>query len=297
MSTSLLTIKDTDLRNQVYIYGVVPITFGLMIASVRPGRSAAWSTLELIVYWIGASLLSWLVQDLAARIARWATASLRPTLIQVLILGCIISIPLTFLAIYSYIWFFQAFMLAPDLAAPLPRMSVRSLMDDYAMAALVWIAFNYLLVNQFGISRFGFAAAPRQNGAAAPPDHVVVAAGKIGQHVEPAFFSHLTKPIGTLLALHAEQHYLKVIGVDHSEMIRYRISDAAAELANYQMGLQVHRSWWVARDAVKQYSRNGRELTLQLQNGMEVPVSRTYRAMAKKAGLLRAHQAHGPESR
>ncbi|WP_436431883.1 LytTR family transcriptional regulator DNA-binding domain-containing protein, partial [Enterococcus faecium] len=44
-------------------------------------------------------------------------------------------------------------------------------------------------------------------------------------------------------------------------------------------GLPVHRSWWVAQDAISGIARNGRSYRLKLNSCIEVPISR--RSMAK----------------
>ena len=49
--------------------------------------------------------------------------------------------------------------------------------------------------------------------------------------------------------------------------------------------MQVHRSWWVAKDGVSETRRDNGKLVLVLKNGTDVPVSRTYQAAAKDAGL------------
>lgn len=88
---------------------------------------------------------------------------------------------------------------------------------------------------------------------------------------------------GELLALGAEDHYLRVVTPLGSDLILMRLSDALGELGP-GAGLQVHRSWWVARNAVRALRRDGARTVLVLCNGLEVPVSRTYRAAVRAAG-------------
>lgn len=89
-----------------------------------------------------------------------------------------------------------------------------------------------------------------------------------------------------LYAISSEDHYLRVHTSLGEELILMRLADAVRELAGAE-GLQVHRSWWVATAAIHDERRvDGRSL-LVLTNGTEVPVSRSYRADAKEAGLLR----------
>ena len=86
-----------------------------------------------------------------------------------------------------------------------------------------------------------------------------------------------------LLALGAEDHYLRVLTPLGSDLILMRLSDALGELGP-EAGLQVHRSWWVAKDAVRELRRDGARTVLVLCNGLEVPVSRTYLAAVRAAG-------------
>lgn len=87
-------------------------------------------------------------------------------------------------------------------------------------------------------------------------------------------------------AISSEDHYLRVHTSLGEELILMRLADAVREL-NGADGLQVHRSWWVSKAGVSDEKRvDGRSL-LVLESGTEVPVSRSYRAKAKDAGLIR----------
>lgn len=90
---------------------------------------------------------------------------------------------------------------------------------------------------------------------------------------------------GTLLAFAAEDHYLRVYTDRGEELILRRFGDALADAAGLD-GAQVHRGWWVAREAVKGSEREGDRTFLILANGVRVPVSRTYARAAREAGLL-----------
>lgn len=90
---------------------------------------------------------------------------------------------------------------------------------------------------------------------------------------------------GALLALAAEDHYLRVFTERGEELILRRFGDALLDVAALE-GAQVHRGWWVARDAVVRSEREGDRTILSLTNGARVPVSRTYARAARDAGLL-----------
>lgn len=88
---------------------------------------------------------------------------------------------------------------------------------------------------------------------------------------------------GPLLALKAEDHYLRAYAPGREELFLMRLRDAVTMLP-VDAGIQVHRSWWVARDAVTAVARDGRSATLTLSNGTEVPVARDRMAAIRAAG-------------
>ena len=86
-------------------------------------------------------------------------------------------------------------------------------------------------------------------------------------------------------AVEAEDHYLRLHTSKGQDLILMRLSDAVAELDGIE-GAQVHRSWWVARNAIADIRRGDGRATLKLQDGSEVPVSRTYAKLLREAGWL-----------
>jgi DNA-binding LytR/AlgR family response regulator len=89
----------------------------------------------------------------------------------------------------------------------------------------------------------------------------------------------------TLYAVEAEDHYIRLHTSAGSDLVLLRFSDALAELQGIE-GAQVHRSWWVARDAVSSSRRVDGRLVLVLRNGTETPVSRTFTRALKEDGWL-----------
>lgn len=100
----------------------------------------------------------------------------------------------------------------------------------------------------------------------------------------PHFSDRLPAGFGPLLALKGEDHYVRAIGGQREELILIRLRDAIAELGEMP-GMLVHRSWWVARDAVTSVRRDGRSATLILANGTQVPVARDKTGQLKAAGI------------
>lgn len=87
----------------------------------------------------------------------------------------------------------------------------------------------------------------------------------------------------TIRAVSSEDHYLRIHTDRGSDLILMRLSDALVELEGLE-GAQTHRSWWVARDAVRDVSRGDGRATLTLEGGVEAPVSRRYAKALRDAG-------------
>jgi hypothetical protein len=104
-----------------------------------------------------------------------------------------------------------------------------------------------------------------------------IAASSLHDRLEPGF-----PPI---LALAAEDHYVRVIAGARSALVLMPLAEAAA-LMPAGSGAQVHRSWWVARSAVVGQRRAGRDLQLILTGGMTAPVSRSRIASLRDAGWI-----------
>ena len=82
-----------------------------------------------------------------------------------------------------------------------------------------------------------------------------------------------------------EDHYVRVHTALGSELVLMRLRDAMAHVAEIE-GRQTHRSWWVARGAVEDVVREGRNIRLVLARGIEAPVSRAQVSELKEAGWL-----------
>jgi DNA-binding LytR/AlgR family response regulator len=85
-----------------------------------------------------------------------------------------------------------------------------------------------------------------------------------------------------IIALEMEDHYLRVHTMLGSALVLMRLRDGIALLGDLE-GMQVHRSWWVAREAVEDVVRDGRNMRLKLPRGLEAPVARANVAALRDA--------------
>ncbi len=89
-----------------------------------------------------------------------------------------------------------------------------------------------------------------------------------------------------VLALQAEEHYVRIYSRDGAELVHYRFGNAVNEMPA-ELGLQVHRSWWVAGSAVRSAKRGSRRWQLDLSNDVAVPVSDSYVKAVRERGWLK----------
>ncbi|MGD1877535.1 MAG: LytTR family DNA-binding domain-containing protein, partial [Kiloniellaceae bacterium] len=89
----------------------------------------------------------------------------------------------------------------------------------------------------------------------------------------PAFLARFDPPVkGQVLAVQAQEHYVRVITAEGALTTLYRFGDALRELEGLS-GVQVHRSFWVADAGVAAIKAGRRGVRIVLRNGEQVPVS------------------------
>lgn len=122
-------------------------------------------------------------------------------------------------------------------------------------------------------------ATPRPVPVAQQADEAAVTPDEFDSRAEPEIPGLLlaSQPpvIGDLLAAEAQEHYVKLKATGQGGMSLYRFGDAVRDLGRYQ-GMQIHRSHWVADDAVAAVIGKRGALRVELTTGEVVPVSRRY---------------------
>jgi hypothetical protein len=101
----------------------------------------------------------------------------------------------------------------------------------------------------------------------------------------PAIFARFPPKLrgAALYAVEAEDHYIRLHTSAGSDLILLRLSDAMSQLRGIE-GAQVHRSWWVAKDACASAQHDGGKLVLVLRDGTKAPVSRSFVRALRDAG-------------
>ena len=224
------------------------VAIGLAAAALGPyGTGDRLTPAEAAAYWVAVIALGWIQFTLASILLRRHMTLARPAqLAATIALGTLpLAIELTLV---------NGTVFGGDA-------TLRTLATTYLQAGLV----ATLILVPMSLIR----AAPMADigEPAAPPSPSIP-----GQR----FFARIPATLGgRLLALEMEDHYLRIHTESGSALILHRISDAVAELEGVD-GWRVHRSWWVAAEAVAGVRREkGGRALLVLTNGLVVPVSRS----------------------
>jgi len=148
-----------------------------------------------------------------------------------------------------------------------------------------WTMYLYICVIS-AVASISMAALFRrrtpEDGAAGVPAEPVA---ETEAPVEAAPALPLPPGFGPVRALRGEDHYVRVIGDGREELILMRMRDAVERLGLTE-GLRIHRSWWVAKDAVAAVRREGRTAVVILTSGHEATVARDMMPQLRGAGWL-----------
>lgn len=151
------------------------------------------------------------------------------------------------------------------------------------VVALEWLLINYVFDRLLGFPRF------REVTGYVEPK--VIAAESIGveensKNFEPPRFlrKEPTTIVTDIIALSAEDHYVRIHSSRGSSLIHYRFSEALAEMPK-ELGMQVHRSHWVKKSAIERLWKVGNGHRLSLGNDLEFPVSNRFIGLLKANGI------------
>lgn len=254
---------------EIFIVAAVGAVMGLL----GPFGTYEMPALARFAYWIGFALVGYAIFRPVQTVAVWLADEIAVPLWGALIVAAgLASLPLT-----AIVGFAIAGMTADSryFGSGFPLLYLQVFGLGVGMLILMRLLFA---------DRVPAETAPDQ--AAAPPKPL--SASEIAPPPVPdtPFFARLPQDIGrNLVCLEMQDHYVKAHTLAGSAMVLMRMRDAIAELDGIE-GLQVHRSWWVARDHVRGVRRVGRNMSLELADGSLAPVARARQADLKAAGWI-----------
>jgi len=231
--------------------------FGSYASNVAT-RVSYWTAL----FWIG-SLLIWPSIVFAIRLG---SRSGLPPHYSILLLVPLACIPLAGLgAIETYLYW-------PARAASIDMFEWYGFTLTIALpaaAGLMWLEFGKasslrsIMWGRTGASDTAGYRAAAASSVANVPDHLLANA----------------------ICLQMEDHHVR-IHLQTRSYLHFAVFRDILSQMEAGNGLQVHRSWWVARSAVVHWGRNGRSIFLVLSNGLHVPVARNRIAILRESGWL-----------
>jgi DNA-binding LytR/AlgR family response regulator len=230
------------------------VAFGALLGVMGPFGSQSLGPVVKYPFWLALSLAGFAAAAAARRLI--ATSTLSATSARRLAAVTAISaLPMTFVVAWAI-----------GLVRP-----GRTFTPAQMLALFPYVALVQLLIARI-LAPVSQAAEPESaSEPAAAPEY------------PPEFLSKL--PIALrrdILALEAEDHYLRVHTLHGSALILMRLADAAA-MIDPRLGIRVHRSWWVARDGVRALERTPGRAIARLVDDTPVPISRTYLPSARTA--------------
>ena len=263
-----------------YTIEVLVMAFiGAVLAFIGPFGSFALPLGTRMLYWMALILIGFPVYRGSGVVARWlADATHIPPAVSLLITIGLASIPMTAIVAAMF------FQISPGRAVNWNGVG-QLYLQVWLIAALI-TGFTQLLFREppsDGAARAEVATKTPPQLSPAPETQAETRPTLAPENTSPLL--DLPPGFGSVLALQSEDHYVRIHGAERSHLVLMRLRDAVAQMPA-DTGLQVHRSWWVAREAVRESAREGRAAALILTNGVRVPVSRDNMAAVRSAKLV-----------
>jgi len=271
----LLHLKRLDWRHWAFFLGVPALV--AVYAAVNN-----WTVLEAagiggsVLFYLAHAFLPWWTSCLVTRgwmevLRRW-----QPPQLLLLLLGtvtaCLLIVPYTnwLTSVFQTLWINPS-----DGHSPQP-FTLAELTSYAIRASVIWIIVNLLFDRYFGLPRYRYEATDSEVG-----NRRALAAAGIRI---PRFLERLPARVTAdeVIALKAEQHYVRVYTAKRDYLTLSRFSDAVKELDS-QPGLQVHRSYWVRTANIKSLLRKPKKWVVEMETGLQAPVSGPYRALVQQA--------------
>lgn len=295
---SQMSLRPFDGR-VLYFFVLVPALIGVLLGATGAGVAQHFPWAIGIVFWIVASLGAWLCLFAGSAFAGVLLAPWRPPLWLILLAGAILgSIPGRYV-VYGAAVALRDQMIDGRVPRQIPPFEFSAdfllyYLQVWASVYLTWVVVGLVFDRWLGLPRYSrsLAASSIAVAPAAMTSAMLPAALPATQQVaaaetesEAPLLQRLPDRIGrNVLALEAEDHYVRVHTDLGSTLVLARLSDAIADLGSIE-GTRVHRSFWVKRAAVVKVSVHGKGLMLKLSNGIDVPVSQGYKELARQAGF------------
>lgn len=261
---------DSDLPIRRVLIDLSLMTLiGVVLAIIGPFGSFGMPLAWRLVYWLGLAYAGYAIyRPIGGLIGRLEHSLALPSAGLWVAAVVVATVPMT-----------AVVLLLGSLPGPLAIPSAQVVLGTYASVFVIGAAVTALF----------YALQSGKTAQSAPADRPTTPPQTAPEAEAPRpirFLERLPPELGSdLIALEMEDHYVRAHTALGSDLVLLRLRDALAELGGLE-GMQVHRSWWVARHAVKDVVRDGRNVRLLLDTGIEAPVSRANVSVLRDAGWI-----------
>ena len=270
-----LTLREMQLHFSNPKVAAALLVVGALLGIAGPfGTFEVLEQLPRLAYWIAITVATYGVGLLVALLAVNAFG-MRFTAIwaRVLVFGVIIGVPVTLVVLLINVITFGA-----GWAAAIDPLT---LWFDSTLVGMGVMTVSEILG---GTLRRRAGALPQQPGIPEAATEPPTAAADLPER--PPILDRVPLPQrGRLWALVVEDHYVELVTDRGKTLVLIRLSDAIRETGNVA-GLQIHRSHWVALDAIKRVVRVDGKAMVELPDGRRLGISRGYLPAAREAGLI-----------
>jgi hypothetical protein len=260
----------------------LPLIAGLVLGTNQTRAGAFMPWLASIGYWITLSFVTWWLIAAGTWVARRVLSPWHPPQWAIWLIGGIAGSIVARPSIYAVTDIFRPLMHEPVLRSMRPWSFdldfLAHYLTNWSLILCLWVAVCALADRWRSWFPLETAKSGDDASDAAP---------------QPALLTRLPPALGrNVVALKAEDHYTRVYTDRGDALLLIGLSGAIADMtAGGVAGVRTHRSWWVAADAVETAFQRGRHAFVRLHNGVEVPVSVTYRQAVIAQGLSRPEAA------
>lgn len=274
--TSMGMIRSSNSVAWRYAVAII-VTSALMVWQSTDAVRAGSDLRNHALFWFAAVSAGWLQMILIARGVRASFGTDRlPGWALLAISALVGAVPLTF----QVRWLMET-IVSPSAGLPPPWITYLNV----CVINLVFSTIQYLLIERWPI--FNDQTTDKKvvtTGAAAAP-----AVGEAGNDDRVPTISMLSRRpdglTGQIRYLQMEDHYLRVHTEHGDGLVLHRLSDATNDLLETD-GLQVHKSWWVARAAISEFRNENRKRSIIASDGTIIPIGRSFEKKLREAGWI-----------
>jgi len=261
------------------------------LALTEPSASDGFGLPARLIFWLAHVFSALFLFELAQiYLGRITLFERLPPLALIMVVGVMGTFPF---AVFNLLVLDRVVFLAGGLMDPEPislHGLVEELRDIGAKSVLFWVLLNSPRLIIIAQQKDTDAVDPRPT-----PDVDQVSPDAANRVVEAGgplidLLSRLPRRIGTdIVAVSADLHYLRVYTSSGEALILMSLG-RAVEALGVIPGQRIHRSHWVALAHVLSLDNDGDRVLCRLKNGLQLPVSRTYRTRLRAALATRDEQ-------